>query len=185
MLQILKDGGQEKTALFKALFLVNKAIAVAEILINTEVGAAKAIGEFGPFGLPMSAIIRGLGYASAGIVAGTAIAQASAENGYDIPAGVNPITQLHQKEMVLPAAQAEVIRGLAKNTSSSGEGMKLTIVNNTSAKIGNVVEQRISSSERALIIQEAVGATAAQLGDPNSKTSRAMNRNYNLPRSRA
>ena len=29
----------------------------------------------------------------------------SARSGFDIPAGMNPITQLHEREMVLPAAQ--------------------------------------------------------------------------------
>jgi hypothetical protein len=36
-----------------------------------------------------------------------------AARGYDIPAGINPLTQLHQKEMVLPAEHAETIRGMA------------------------------------------------------------------------
>ncbi len=47
-------------------------------------------------------------------------AGASAEGGYDIPAGVNPMTQLHQKEMVLPAEQADVIRGMAANGGAGG-----------------------------------------------------------------
>jgi hypothetical protein len=38
---------------------------------------------------------------------------ASARNGFDIPAGLNPVTQLHEKEMVLPAKQADVIRNMA------------------------------------------------------------------------
>jgi hypothetical protein len=37
----------------------------------------------------------------------------SAARGWDIPAGINPITQLHEQEMVLPADQANVIRDLA------------------------------------------------------------------------
>lgn len=37
---------------------------------------------------------------------------ASAAGGYDIPAGVNPLTQLHAQEMVLPKKYADVIRGL-------------------------------------------------------------------------
>ena len=41
----------------------------------------------------------------------------SAAGGWDIPAGVNPVAQLHAKEMVLPAAQAEVIRQLAEGGS--------------------------------------------------------------------
>lgn len=39
----------------------------------------------------------------------------SARNGYDIPAGVNPITQLHEEEMVLPKEQANAVREMAAN----------------------------------------------------------------------
>ena len=86
-------------------------------------------------------------------------------------------------EIFTPSAGGTII----PNDRIGGDGggaMKLTIVNNTSARIGNVVEQRISATERALIIQEAVGATAAQMGDPNSGTSRSLNRNFSVQRSR-
>lgn len=36
----------------------------------------------------------------------------SAAGGFDIPSGLNPVTQLHEKEMVLPAEYAEKIRNL-------------------------------------------------------------------------
>lgn len=39
---------------------------------------------------------------------------ASARNGYDIPRGLNPLTQLHEEEMVLPAAHANTIRRLGE-----------------------------------------------------------------------
>jgi hypothetical protein len=38
------------------------------------------------------------------------LAVASARDGYDIPAGINPLTQLHEREMVLPAEIAEPAR---------------------------------------------------------------------------
>jgi len=117
---ILQQAGMEQTALGKALFIANKAIAVAEIIMNTELAAAKALAMGPVVGPIMAGIVRGMGYASAGIVIGTTIA--SAEGGYDIPAGVNPVTQLHEKEMVLPKAQAEVIRGLAANGGAGGRG---------------------------------------------------------------
>ncbi|MFZ5544403.1 MAG: hypothetical protein ACOZJZ_12655, partial [Pseudomonadota bacterium] len=41
------------------------------------------------------------------------VPSASAAGGFDIPASLNPITQLHAKEMVLPAKHADVIRSLA------------------------------------------------------------------------
>jgi hypothetical protein len=41
----------------------------------------------------------------------------SASRGFDIPRGLNPMTQLHEEEMVLPSQYANVIRGMA-----SGDG---------------------------------------------------------------
>lgn len=37
----------------------------------------------------------------------------SARNGFDIPGGLNPITQLHEREMVLPQEQADAVRDMA------------------------------------------------------------------------
>ena len=45
---------------------------------------------------------------------------ASAQGGFDIPAGLNPLTQLHEQEMVLPKEHAEVIRGLAGQGGGAG-----------------------------------------------------------------
>ncbi len=46
----------------------------------------------------------------------------SARNGYDIPAGVNPLTQLHEEEMVLPKGPANVLRELAAGGGAAGGG---------------------------------------------------------------
>lgn len=46
----------------------------------------------------------------------------SASGGYDIPKGLNPLTQLHAEEMVLPAQYANVIRSLAANGGIEGGG---------------------------------------------------------------
>jgi len=178
---LMQQAGMEQTALGKALFIANKAIAVAEIIMNTEIGAAKALA-LGPIvGPPLAFAIRAMGYASAGLTAGMAIA--SAEGGFDIPAGENPMTQLHEKEMVLPRAQADVIRGLASNGGGGGGKPNFTIVNNGTPQ--RVLEYReIAPGDWAAIVEDAVNATAAQLGDPNSKTSRSMGRNFNVPRTR-
>ena len=45
----------------------------------------------------------------------------SAMGGYDIPRGLNPMVQTHEEEMILPQQYANVIRGLAKTGTSSGE----------------------------------------------------------------
>lgn len=47
-----------------------------------------------------------------------ALGSRSARGGYDIPSGINPLTQLHEEEMVLPSEQANVIRRLAGDPSA-------------------------------------------------------------------
>lgn len=159
MLSIMKAAGQEKTAAAKALFLVTKAIAVAEIIVSTNVAAQKAQNEGGTFaGFALSSIIRASGYANAAMTAGMAIAEASAEGGYDIPAGQNPLTQLHEKEMVLPKQQADVIRGLAEN-GRSGRSANVTyspVIN---------IDARTDQAQVHQLVSNAVQQGNAQLVD--------------------
>lgn len=96
--------------------LNNSAVAAAGAAYDAIVG----IPYVGPFLAPAAAAV-----AYAGVMAFGSMA--SAEGGYDIPSGVNPITQLHQNEMVLPAAQANVIRNLASDggAGSGAQGINL------------------------------------------------------------
>jgi len=71
----------------------------------------------------------------------------SAAGGFDIPATMNPLTQLHKSEMVLPAKYADVIRAQADNGGSSqapapmnvhihspdAEGVRRLLLNNPAA----------------------------------------------------
>jgi len=47
-------------------------------------------------------------------------ALASASGGYDIPSGVNPVTQLHAREMVLPASYADGFRKIISDYGGGG-----------------------------------------------------------------
>lgn len=124
--------------------------------------------------------VGGLG--SSDLVGGSLMFAAA---GYDIPAGVNPLTQLHQKEMVLPAEHAETIRSLSgSGLRGGGGGENITIINQTTGRIDSVVSQSISPGERQLIIQETREAVAADHYDPNSRVSRAMKNNYSAARVR-
>jgi hypothetical protein len=67
--------------------------------------------------------------AATGAVMGYVSKVASAEGGYDIPAGVNPVTQLHKKEMVLPAKHADVIRSMAGDGVDGGGAQGATVIN--------------------------------------------------------
>lgn len=139
---------------------------VGPLLAPEAAGAAMAIAE------AMAVGVQSLALASV----------ASARGGFDIPVGVNPLTQLHEQEMVLPKQQANVIRDLAKD-GSAGRG-NITIINKTSAPIGAVTERTNAAGDRELTIEAAVATVSAQMGDPNSKISRSMQRNFSTQRSR-
>ena len=50
----------------------------------------------------------------------------SAAGGWDIPAGINPLTQLHENEMVLPAEHAQTIREMAGQQGGSDSTIIIT-----------------------------------------------------------
>jgi hypothetical protein len=199
----MKAAGIEQTALGKAMFYAQKAIQVATIIVNTEVAAAAAqagmiaaagataavSGPAGPAilaagiaeGAAFATMTRVMGYAAAGLVAGTALAGAR-ETGGSVWDGGAFLVGERGPEIFRPPSHGTIIPN--NKIGGGGGDMKLTIVNNTRSPIGHVTEQRISDTERALIIEEAVNATASSLADPNSRTSRAMGRNLNVSRSR-
>lgn len=109
--------------------------------------------------------------------------------------GANSVTQVNErgpelletggKQFLMMGGQSGNIKTNSSITSAgSGGDMKLTIINNTTGRIDSVQQQQISPTERALIIQEAVSATASSISDPNSRMSRSLGRSTNVQRSR-
>jgi hypothetical protein len=99
--------------------IVQASTGVAAVMSNAAVAASAAFAS--------TAAIPYVGLALAPEAAATAYAAtaafaplASARGGYDIPAGVNPVTQLHEKEMVLPAKQADAVRQMAEGGGGGG-----------------------------------------------------------------
>ena len=118
--------------------------AAGQITANAGVAASGAyaatalIPYVGPYLAPAAAAT-----AFAGAI--SFLPLASAARGFDIPAGINPVTQLHQREMVLPAAQADVIRDLADGGGAGG----ITI--NVSATDGASVQRMLMDNREALV----------------------------------
>ena len=178
---LMQQAGKEQTALGKAAFLASKAIAVAEILLNTEVAAAKAGAQLGIFGIPMATMIRVTGYASAGMVAGMAIA-GMREKGGPVWSGGAFIVGEKGPEIFQPSSHGTIIPN-NKLGSDGASDVKWTVVN-TGSPLRIKETQRVSEDEWALIVEDAVSSVAAQMADPNSKVSRGMGRNFNTTRSR-
>lgn len=118
-------------------------------------GAFKAMVAI-PYVGPILAV--GAGAAAFGLVAGLAGKIKSAQGGYDIPSGVNPVTQLHEDEMVLPSQHANTIREMGKalrNGASFGaaavaEGGGAGATINISAIDAKSIQRLLKSNGRAV-----------------------------------
>lgn len=100
---------------------ISKSTAFGEIAAEAGKAGAGGVASMAaaPFPLNLGAPAFG---ASMSALAMSFAPMASASMGFDIPAGVNPITQLHQREMVLPAKHADVIRSLADGQGGADGG---------------------------------------------------------------
>lgn len=89
------------------------ATAVKNIMVSAWEAMAAAWKAVA--GIPYVGPVLAVAAAGAAFAGVSALARnvSSAEGGYDIPAGVDPLMQLHEREMVLPAKHADVIRSLA------------------------------------------------------------------------
>jgi hypothetical protein len=105
-------------------WIKKRAIAMSEVATNAAVagsGAAASSASI-PFvgwltALPaMASVFAG--------VMGMSSSIPSAAAGWDIPSGINPLAQLHEREMVLPAEQADAVRDMA---SGGAAGMNVSI----------------------------------------------------------
>lgn len=86
--------------------------------------AWKAVVGIPVIGPVLAPIAAGAAFAGVSALAKNVM---SAEGGYDIPRGINPLTQLHEQEMVLPKEDANVIRSLRGGDASAGSGGGVTV----------------------------------------------------------
>lgn len=181
---LLQQAGKERTAIAKAAFLANKAIAVAEILISTEVAAAKAGAQLGIFGLPLAATIRATGYASAGFVGGQALAETfgggrqyggpvSAGSAYRVNESGRPemFTAANGSQYMLPTANGNVTpaNGVG-DASASGGALRIILEQMPPA----TMTQRRGADGQQEIVLAAVSEVASQVAERRGPVWRAM-----------
>jgi malonyl CoA-acyl carrier protein transacylase len=113
----------------KALFVVSKAIAIAQAIVYTHLAAARAPAEAGPIlGVPLATAILTLGYTNVGIMAATAIA--GYEHGGMIPSGgVGLVGETGMAELVRGPAMVSSARTTADHKLADGSGSSNVVVN--------------------------------------------------------
>lgn len=170
VLGILTKAGKERTALGKALFLANKALAVAEIIMNTEAAATKAKAQLGVYGIPVATAIRASGYISAGIVAGTAIADVAGGRAYGGPVSADNLYRVNEsgapemytasngRQYMLPTANGQVT---AANKVGGAAPPINIVINNTAAG----TKASASYDQTARTVQITVAEVASQISN--------------------
>ena len=112
-------------------------------------GAYKAIVGIPYVGPVLAPIAAGVAFAGVATLASRVTA--SAAGGYDIPAGENPLTQLHAREMVLPAKQADVIRRMADGGGDDARPIEVHVHQNVSAWDSVDARRALMDNQPALI----------------------------------
>lgn len=87
------------------------AAVVSGNAVQAGTGAAAAVAPIPIVGPALALAAMAAIFAA---VSGMGSKVKSARNGYDIPAGLNPMVQLHEEEMVLPKEQANAVRDMAR-----------------------------------------------------------------------
>lgn len=117
------------------------AAGLTQISTNAAVGASGAFAATAPIPFVGPALAPGVAAAALAAILAFGGMIASAAGGYDIPAGTNPMTQLHEKEMVLPAHIAEPMRRML-----AGAGPKsFSMLGDTSQTAGGVREASMAA----------------------------------------
>ncbi|WP_215898496.1 hypothetical protein [Acinetobacter colistiniresistens] len=159
--EMVKNTAGESSAAYKVMFLTNQGISIAQAMINTEVAATKAMAEGGfVAGIPMATAIRGLGYASVGLIAAQTIT-GMAHNGIDnIPKEGTWL--LDGGERVLNPKQNKDLTNYLDSNQNGGGKVDITVnvtdsgvsTNGSNTENQRQLGQLIGNTVRAVIRQE-------------------------------
>ena len=182
MTDIITNAYGKQSAAARAFFFVQKTIAAAQAVVNTEEAATKALAQGGAlFGVPMATIVRASGYASAGIILGQGIAGAFGKGfmtgGYtgNIPKDkvAGPV---HGQEFVLNAQATRNIGLPTLNAMNRGQNINGGVQVNNYAGVAVTAKQ-----ENGLTIidvrNEIERKMRSDMGNPNSAVSKSIYRN--------
>ena len=182
---MLADAGKESNFLYKAMIMAQKAAAIPQMIIATEMGAAKAL-ELGPIaGPPLSMAVRALGYAGIGTVIGTSIAGLFDRGGM-VPSGKYGIVGERGPELVKGPAIVTSRQQTAGMMGSRGTGnqVNVTVHNNAPVKVET---SQNANGDIEMVIKEVVAraekAIAGGISRGEGDVTTAMQGSFGLKRS--
>ena len=191
--------GQSKSVRL-ALLAFDKAVALAQIFISTQIGAARAL-ELGPIvGLPLAAKIQLLGNVQLGLVAATGVVQAAQiEGGREFGGPVYPgekrrVAERGRPELLdiggdtflLTGSEGGNVRPATRAGSSSGAAAAVTVkpvVNITNMVSGTEVKTSVGpGGEIELLFAQVDQRMAAGIASGRSATAKQLQQTHGLSR---
>jgi len=124
--------------------------ATAVVSSNAAEAASGAAASVAGIPLVGWAMAAGVFAAVMAMVMGATGSIKSASGGYDIPSGVNPQTQLHEEEMVLPREHANTIRRMSGDDGGSSGGA-VNVHFNIQALDGHDVKRVLIKNKAGLV----------------------------------
>ena len=164
----------------RKLFEIGKAAALAQAFVNTATAITNALAvQPYPLGLALAATAGVAGAVQIAAIQNQQISGARAMGG-DVQGGKSYLVGERGAEVITMGGNGHV----TPNHKLGGGDSKITIVNQTTGRIDNIEEKTMPDGERILIIQQARDLIAAEMRDPNSKTSRSMQSSLTVQRRR-
>lgn len=152
---LVSAAGAEQSAIGRAVFLANQALAVANIIVSTQQAAGQALAIGGPIAGPgLAANVTTLGYASAGIAAGVAVGKtfSGRQTGGPVSGGtpyrVNEtgpeLFSSGGRQYLIPDQNGNVVSGSKTASGGGQQGVTINVINNSRANVD--VQQTVNEN---------------------------------------
>lgn len=200
--EAIKGFAGEQSRVYRAMFIVSKAFAIAEAILGMQTAIAQAMKL--PFPANIPAIAQAVSLGASVIANVQAITAQFKEGGYTGEGNPNDLAgMVHKKEFVMPEAATRRNRAVleamkAGATYGGGGSGAVAGAPNGGAPVVNIhnyggsdveVRRGLSPGEIDVMIDEKLKKDgpriiAGDMADPNGRTSKALTRTYGVKRDR-
>lgn len=175
MTQMVRDSAGEQSGAYKTMFFMQQAIAIGQAIISTELAAVKAL-ELGPIlGIPASVLVRGMGYASVGLIAGQTIAGMAHDGIDNIPKEGTWL--LDKGERVVDSRTNADLKNMIANNSNGGPQININVPPGYTAEQSRGADGAVTID----IVEKRIKQSWGNLNNPNSFEAKQVARNFNAP----
>lgn len=170
----------EQSTAYKVAFAVQKAAAVAQAIVSAELAAAnilaRDVGIFGLGAVASSNIVKGLGYASAGIIAGTAISGGRQYGGPTSAGSIYEIGEMNRPEVLTEDGKSYLMAGNRGNvTPLDSMSSSVSVTNQIITPPGYTAE--VSTQQQGQDVQQVISIVESQVNNPGSRTNQGIRKN--------